>query len=68
MLKVKNLIENTPSKLHYIHQRRGVLRTPSNISDEDFCKNNKGHSVVNRYCKKLHPRILAVFLIHFIKW
>ena len=31
MLKVKNLIKNTPSKLHNIHQRRGVLRIPSNI-------------------------------------
>ena len=28
MLKVENLIKNTPSKLHHIHQRRGLLRTP----------------------------------------
>ena len=26
MLKVKNVIKNTPSKLHHIHQRRGLLR------------------------------------------
>ena len=25
MLKVKNLIKNTPSKLHHIHQRKAVL-------------------------------------------
>ena len=31
MLKVKNLIKNTPSKLHHMHKRRGVLRAPSNI-------------------------------------
>ena len=31
MLKVKSLIKNTPSNLHHIHQRRGVLRAPSNI-------------------------------------
>ena len=26
--KVKNLVKNTLFKLHQIHQRRGVLRTP----------------------------------------
>ena len=31
MLTVKNLIKNTPFKLHHKHQRRGVLGTPSNI-------------------------------------
>ena len=31
MLKVKHLIKNTPSNLHHIHERGGVLRTPSNI-------------------------------------
>ena len=25
MLKVENLIKNTPSKLHHIHQRRGLF-------------------------------------------
>ena len=29
MLKVENLIKNTPSRLHHIHQRRGVFKTPS---------------------------------------
>ena len=52
MLKVKNLIKNTPSKLHHIHQRRGVLRTPSIIQEGDFCKNSQGTSVVNCFCKK----------------
>ena len=28
MLKINNLIKNTPFKLHDIHQRRGVLETP----------------------------------------
>ena len=42
MLKVKNFIKNTPSKLYHIHQHRGVLRTPSNIQDGDFCKNGQG--------------------------
>ena len=31
MLTVKNLIRNTPFKLHHKHQRRGVLGNPSNI-------------------------------------
>ena len=26
-----DLIKNTTSKLHHIHQRRGILRTPSNM-------------------------------------
>ena len=26
MLKVENLIKNTPSRLHHIHQRRGLLK------------------------------------------
>ena len=42
MLKVKNFIKNTPSKLYHIHQRRGVLRSPSDIQDGDFCKNSQG--------------------------
>ena len=29
--KVKNLIENTPFKLHHLHQGSGVLTAPSNI-------------------------------------
>ena len=28
---VENLIKNTPSRSHHIHQRRGLLRNPSNI-------------------------------------
>ena len=28
MLKVKNFIKNTVSKLYHIHQHRGVLRGP----------------------------------------
>ena len=32
MPKVENFIKNTPPKLYHIHQRRGVLRSPSNIS------------------------------------
>ena len=31
MLKVKNFIKNTPSKLYHIHQFRGLLRSPQNI-------------------------------------
>ena len=30
MLKVKNFIKNTPSKLYHIHHRKGVLRNLSN--------------------------------------
>ena len=46
MPKVKNLFKNTPSKLYRVHQRRSVLRMPSNIEDVDFCKNSQGPSVV----------------------
>ena len=35
-----NLIKNTPSKLHKIHQRRSILRNPPNIQDGNFCKNS----------------------------
>ena len=66
MLKVENLIKNTPSRLHHIHQCRGLLKTLSNIYDGDICKNSKGHSVINRFCKRLHPRSLAGFLIYVI--
>ena len=52
MLKVEYVIKNTPSKLHPIHQCIGVLRTPSNIQDGDFCKNSQGPSVVNCFCKR----------------
>ena len=38
MLKIKKLIKNTLSKLHRIHQRRGVLKTPSSIYDGNFSK------------------------------
>ena len=31
MPKVGNLIKNTPSRLHHIHQRKGLLANPSNI-------------------------------------
>ena len=34
--KIKNLIRNTPLKLHNIHQRRDILRVPSNMQDGDF--------------------------------
>ena len=30
-IRVKKLIKNTPFKLHLMHQRRDVLRTPSTI-------------------------------------
>ena len=31
MLKVKNIIKNTPFKFYHIHKRTGILRTLSNI-------------------------------------
>ena len=31
MLKIENLIKNTPSSLHHIKQLRGLLKTQSNI-------------------------------------
>ena len=40
MLKAKNLIKNIPFKLCTIHQRRGVLKTTSNIKDGGFGKNS----------------------------
>ena len=52
MLKVENLIKNILSRLHHIHQRRGLLKTPLNIWDRDICKNSKGRSVINCFCKK----------------
>ena len=37
-----------------MHQRRGVLRTPSNIYDGGFWKNShQSLSVVNYFCKKI---------------
>ena len=68
MLKVENLIKNTPSRLHCIHQCRGLLETPQTSKMEISEKNGKGHSVVNCFCKKLRPRSLAWFLIYVIKW
>ena len=47
MLTTKNLIKNT-SKLHHIHQRRGVLR----VILRDFCKNNQGPSAFNCFLQK----------------
>ena len=41
MLRVKNLIKNTPSKLHPMHQRRGVLRTPQTSKMEISAKTDK---------------------------
>ena len=35
-----HLIKNTPCKMHKIHQRRRVLRNPSNVQDRNFCKNS----------------------------
>ena len=31
ILRVENLIKNTPSRRHDIHQRSGLLKPPSNI-------------------------------------
>ena len=46
IVKVKTFIKNTPSTKHhlnkYINQCRGMLRSPSNIQDGDFCKNSQG--------------------------
>ena len=66
MLKVKNLIKNTPSMLHHIHQHRGVLRTPSNIENGDFCKNRQGTSIANCFWKKPRLRSLAVLPIKIV--
>ena len=54
MLKVKNSVKITPSKLHYIHQHRGVLRFLSDIWDGDFSKISHGHSDVNSFSERLH--------------
>ena len=65
--KDKNLIRNTPFKLHNIHERNGVLRTPSNIQDGDFCKTSQRLLVVNCFRNKLHLRSLTWFQGHIIK-
>ena len=57
--KVKNLIKNTPSKLHDIHQRRGTLRT-SEISANIV----KNFQLLTIFAKN---SILAGFLIHVKK-
>ena len=41
MLKVENLIKNTPPRLHNIHQRRDLLKTPSNSKTEISAKTAK---------------------------
>ena len=41
MLKVENLIKNTLSRLHYIHQRRGLLKAPSISKTEISAKTAK---------------------------
>ena len=46
------IIKNCSFKWLNIHQCRGVLRTSSNIQEEDFCKNSQGFSVINCFCKK----------------
>ena len=52
---MKNVIKITPFKLRNIHQRRGVLRTPLNIQDGDFCKNSNGLTfVLIRYIRILY--------------
>ena len=50
-----------------IHQRRDILRTPSNIKDGDFCKNGQEPLAVNCFFKKLLLRSLAGFPICVIK-
>ena len=38
----KKKVKNPPPMLHHLHQRRGVLRTLSNIHERDFYKNGRG--------------------------
>ena len=60
MLKVKSLIKNTPSMLHHIRQRRGVLKTPSNIEGGDLCRRSKEHSVLTVFEKTSIPVVWLV--------
>ena len=51
MLKVKNFIKNTVSKLYHIHQRRGVLRGPWNNKMEISTKTVKDFESLTVFAK-----------------
>ena len=41
LVKVKDFIKNTPSKLYHVKKRRGIFRSPSNIQNGEFCKSSQ---------------------------
>ena len=45
MLKVKNLIKNTPSMLHHMHQCRGVLSTLLDIRFKYLVRHHVRHKM-----------------------
>ena len=51
MLKVKNLIKNTSSKLHQIHQGRGVLKPRQTSKMEISAKTAKGIQSLTVFAK-----------------
>ena len=59
MLKVKNLIKNTASRLHHIHQRRDVLKTQRTSKTVNFAKTAKYISSLTVFAK---TSILEVWL------
>ena len=60
MLKVKNFMKSTPSKLYHIRQTSAMEISAKTFKDFEF-------STVFFFCKKLHFRSLAGFLIHTLK-
>ena len=68
MLKDKNLIKNIRSRLHHIHQDRGLLKTRQTSKTEISAKTAKDIQSLTDFAKNLYPRSLAGLLIHVIKW
>ena len=59
MLKVEKLIKNTASRLHHIHQRRGVFKTPLSQTSktEISAKTARGIQSLTVFAKNFIPEI-----------
>ena len=57
MLKVENLIKNTPSRLHHIHQRKGLLKTRQKSKTEISAKTAKNIQSLTVFAKNSIPEV-----------
>ena len=56
-IKVENLIKNTPSRFHHIHQRRGLLKPRQTSKTEISAKTTKDIQSLTVFPKSSIPEV-----------